>query len=192
MYSNRFVWLVALWLSAALAVGCNKLMEQAKEAADKAAGEVAKVTESVSDTATAAKEQLNMAGSMELTVGEPMKTNACYARIVSPGAGRATVLQLQSYGQAGQESFPSVFLQAQVAAATPAELAGQVVKARLFVQRATGGPVLFSENASPIELEVVSIADKILTAKILSGTLRDSATGASVPVSAGTFTGVLQ
>ena len=85
-----------------------------------------------------------------------------------------------------------MFLQARLDNAAPTDLSGKVVSARLFVQRVADGPVLFSETASPIELEIVSIADKLLTAKVVSGTLRDSTSGASTPVTAGTFTGVLQ
>ena len=91
---------------------------------------------------------------------------------------------------ADQESFPSVFLQAQVTAGSLAELTGQVVTARLFVQPQENGPVWFNEESAPIELRIVSIDEKLLTAEVAGGNLRNAQTGVDVPVT-GKFSGVV-
>jgi hypothetical protein len=100
------------------------------------------------------------------------------------------VLQLQSYRDAENESFPSVFLRSQVNASSPSDLIGQIVTARLFVQQDAQGSVLFSETGSPVELKIVSFEEQLLTAELVAGSLLDTATGESVAVT-GKFEGVL-
>jgi hypothetical protein len=51
--------------------------------------------------------------------------------------------------------------------------------------------VLFSEAAAPIELKITAVEDQVVSATLTGAALRDTTTGANVPVT-GTVTGVLQ
>jgi hypothetical protein len=105
-----------------------------------------------------------------------------------PG-GRPSVLQLQSYRDAAQESFPSALVRAQVSASTVAELKGQTVPAELFVQPQKDGPT-WSTRGELVQLKIVSVEAKTLTAEIAGGALIHDGTGASQAVK-GTLQAVL-
>lgn len=186
-----------------IAFGCSKeelgdLVDKAKDAASEGTEKVKQaVSENVETVqgrmegaSAEVQEQLGMAGAIELTAGTPVKTNACYARLITQGSGRPTVLQLQSYRDAENETFPSVFLHSRVNGSSPSELVGKIVSARLFVQQDAQGSVLFSETGSPVELRIASLEEQLLTAELVAGSLLDTATGESVAVT-GKFEGVL-
>jgi hypothetical protein len=196
---SRSHWLgTAILCGIALAApGCDKagqLFDKATEGAGELKDGVADKGKDLLQSGVAqVQEQANLAGSIDLSVADP--TQACYVNFIPQGSGRPTVLQLQSYREAKQEAFPSVFLQAQVDAEALSELVDQTIDARLFVQPQENGPVLFSENlggenANPVKLKIVSLEEKLLTAELVSATLRNTATGENVDVT-GTFTGVL-
>lgn len=190
---SRYVAFASLALIAA--GGCDSseisdLVDKAKQTASEGTEKVKQtVSEQVSDAAGAAQEQLQMAGSAQLQVDQPLAAKACYAHFLQPGSGRPNVLQLQSYRSADQESFPSVFLHGQVSAASVQELVGQVVSARLFVQAEQNGPTWHSAVGSPVEVKIVSIDEQTLNVELVSGTLTSTAGGES-PVT-GTFQAVL-
>lgn len=173
--------------------GCSK--EDLTGALDKAKDTVAETTQAVKQkmevTTEQVQKQLNLAGRIELTAGEPLQTDACYVRLIPQGSGRPTVLQWRSYRKADRESFPSVFLQAHVQANSLAELIGEPLSARMFVQRDPQGPILFSEVSTPIELKITAVEEQLVSAELISATLRDTATGAGIPVT-GKLTGVFE
>ncbi|MDA1048885.1 MAG: hypothetical protein O3C40_00180 [Planctomycetota bacterium] len=184
---------VTILIFAVIAAGCSK--EDLTGAFDKAKNAVADTSQAVQDkmetTTDQVQEKLNLAGSIELTAGEPIKTDACYVRFMPQGAGRPAVLQLQSYRDADRESFPSVFLQAQVQANSLAELVGEPLSARMFVQREAQGPVLFSEISTPIEFKITSIEEQLVSAELTSAKLRETTTGAKIQVT-GKLTAVFE
>jgi hypothetical protein len=175
--------------------GCNRaevadLVDKAKQTAADAKNKVTEsVSEQVGQAAGEVQEQLQLAGSIELQLDQPLETQACYVHFLRPGSDRSNVLQIQSYRSADQESFPSVFLHAQVSAATVEELAGQVASARLFVQPERNGPVWYSAVGSPVEVKLVSVDEQTLTAEIVAGTLTSTADG-QIAVT-GSFQGIL-
>ncbi len=187
--------LAAILILAIIAAGCSKedltgALDKAKNAVtDSAAKTKDVVEEKMASTTDQVQQTLNLAGSIELTAGAPIKTDACYVSLIPQGSGRPTVLQLQSYRDA--ESFPSVFLQAHVQANSITELIGEPLAARLFVQREAQGPVLFSDAATPIELKITAIEDQVVSATLTGAALRDTTTGAEIPVT-GSVTGVLE
>ena len=133
------------------------------------------------------KQQANLAGSIELSLKEPLSINACYAALAVLPAPRQSVLQLTSYKTVDQETFPSVFLRAPVQAGTPAELAGKTLSAQLFVQPVQDGPVWHSKASEPVELTVSKVEQQLLTAQLSRGTLVNTETDESIEVT-GTFT----
>jgi hypothetical protein len=163
----------------------TKGLEQAKETASQV-GQT--VTEQAQNVTGQVQEGLALAGTMTVNMGGPLQTQACYVTLVPAAGGRPAVLQLQSYQDEQQESFPSVFARATVPAAGLSELAGQTIPAQMFVQPQAGGPVWHSQ-ASPIQLKIHSVDEKQVAGEILAGALADAATGQTQPVS-GTFQGV--
>ncbi|MEO8496107.1 MAG: hypothetical protein ABI614_13635 [Planctomycetota bacterium] len=186
-------WRVTILILAVIAVGCSK--EDLTGALDKAKNAVtettSKVKEKLETTTEQVQEKLNLAGSIELIAGEPIKTDACYVSVIPQGAGRPTVLQIQTYRDADRESFPSIFLQAHVQANSLAELVGEPLAARMFVQRAAQGPILYSDVATPIELKITSVEGQLVSAELTGAMLRESTTGAAIPVT-GKLTGVIE
>jgi hypothetical protein len=160
--------------------GCDSaklrsLADKAKNAASKGSESIKKqVTDQVNSASAEAQETLQMAGKITLTVGSPVETKACYARFVRQGSQRPTVFELRSYSSPEREEFPSVFFHSQIRAASAAELSGQVVSGRLFVQLVANGPTWHSLAGSPVEIKITSIEDKTLTAEIVSASLQDT------------------
>lgn len=173
-----------------LLAGCgkddlNSLVDQAKQQAMAGGEAVAKSVDQSLDQAAeqlaGTKEVLNLAGDMQLTLGEPLSTSACYARVVSIGGGRPNVLQLTSYRDKSQESFPSVFVQAVVTGDSISAISGQTVEAELFAQRESNGPVLFTDVGQMVTLKVAQVEGQTATIEVVGGQLRDSQSGGEVP-----------
>jgi len=188
---------VPILLAVFALAGCNNaklkaLATKAQAAAGKAA-ESAKqqVTEQLESAGTEAQEQLQLAGKIQLTLDAPVETKACYARFISPGEGRPTVFELRSYSSPDVEAHPSVFFHAQIRAASAAELAGQVVSGRLFVQAQVDGPVWYSPTGSPVELKITEIVDNMVAAEIVSASLQNTRTGESIAAT-GSFSAIQQ
>ena len=164
---------------------------QGLEKAKQTAGEVGQsVTETAKNAAGNLSETMGMAGDFDLQAGQPVKTDACYARCVALGQDRPAVLQLQSYQDAEHESFPSVFVQAEVIYIEPASLVGKTVEAQLFIKRQQNEPTLFTRD-TPVQLKIDAIEDGLLVGQIVSGSLSSSGTSETTPVS-GSFHGVIQ
>ena len=174
-------YLVYAFLALMVGGGCNKgdvtdLVDKVKQTASESTEKVKEaVSEQVGNATGEMQEQLQLAGSIELQLDQMLSTQACYVQFLQQGSGRPNVLQLQSYRSAEDESFPSVFLRAQVSATSAQELVGQVAAARLFVQPQQDGPTWYSAVGSPVEVQVVSIDDQMLTAELVGGTLENTA-----------------
>lgn len=189
---------LAAGLALACCLGCgtknlSELAGDAKKAATDAAGqagEAAKgLTQSAQKVTTKAAETMELAGSMELTLDQPYKTSACYVKFMAFKSGRPSILQLQSYREAGQEGFPSAFVRAEVSAGTLAELVGQTVGAQAFVQPQADGPT-WAPQPALVQLKILAVDAKTLTAEIVGGALVHSGTAAAQPVK-GVLKGVL-
>lgn len=177
--------------------GCNNaklkaIAAKAQATAAKSAESIQKkATEQISSASTDVQEQLQLAGKINLELDEPLEAKACYARFVSQGSGRPTVFELRSYSSPDKEMPPSVFYHAQIRATSAAELSGQVVSGRLFIQTRPDGPVWYSPTGSPVEVKITSIEEKTLTAEIVSASLQNTQTGASINAT-GSFHAVQQ
>lgn len=190
---NIHYWRATTLILAVIAGGCGK--EDLTGAFDKAKNAVTEAKQAVQEkmetTTQKVQEEMNLAGSFDLTAGDPLKANACYVSWIPQGSERPTVLQLQSYREIDRDSPPFVFLQAQVQANSLADLVGEPLAARLFVQRGDEGSILFSDIAKPIEFKVTSVEEKSVSFELIHATLRDTSTGAEIEVT-GSMTGVLE
>ncbi|MDP6467838.1 MAG: hypothetical protein QF918_08870 [Pirellulaceae bacterium] len=190
MLSSMLITLVVLAMGGCDNAKLKSLADKARNAATKGTESIKeKVTDQVDSASTEVQETLQMAGEITLTLDSPIETNACYARFVEQGSKRPTVFELRSYSSPDKEEFPAVFFHSQIRATTAAELSGQVVSGRLFVQPVADGPTWYSLASSPVELRITSIEDRLLTAEIVSASLQNTQTGASTDVT-GSFNAV--
>lgn len=205
MFTNKLGgFILFLSLSCLLVAGCDNekvqgLVDKGKELAsdgletvkEEGGNVVQDVTETVTDTVNTAtdgaKETLNLAGNATVTVDAEVKTNACYAQLITFTSGRSNVLQMQTYKDAETETFPSMFLRAEVEASTVEELNGKEVTAKVFVQPEANGP-LWSSPA-PVTVSLV-VAEKKLIATLTGGKMRNSQNADELDVK-GMFTSVL-
>ena len=161
MKSVRFMFASVLIIFVMLALGgCDNarlksLADKAKNAAAKGTASIKKqVTDQADAVSTEVQETLQLAGKITLTLDSSIETKGCYARFVEQGSKRPTVFELRSYSSPEKEEFPAVFFHSQIRATTAAELSGQVVSGRLFVQPAADGPTWYSLVGSPVELRI--------------------------------------
>jgi hypothetical protein len=167
----------------------SSLKDTATGVADKAGKAARDAAQTAQNVTGKASEALELAGSMELTVDAPLKFSACYVKFITSKTGRPSVLQLQSYREPSQESFPSALVRAQVSASDLPGLKGQTIPAQLFVQAQKDGPV-WSTNKDLVQLKITAVDAKTMSAELVSGSLLNASTGASQAVK-GAFQGVL-
>lgn len=203
MISKEFVkWFVPLVI-AFLLCGCGKdvseiassVKQAASEGLDQARQTASDVSESVAEKARGAtgavSEGLGLAGDFQLNAGQPMAISGCYVTLVTPVEGGPAILQLQSYQEASQESFPSVLVRAEVTAASISELTGQTVQAQVFLKPRQDQPTLFAFDSN-VQVKINGIEDEKVVGEIVAGTLSGVDEGQPpVPVS-GDFRGVIR
>ena len=146
--------------------------------------------------AQAASQPAAPANHFQLSFQEQVKTERCFVRFLQPGSGRPNVVQISSYLDAIDETYPSVFLQAEVQAKTPHELAGVTTTAQLFVRMGPNGPTYFAPRSQPVELRIDLLRGPQIEGEIVQGHLigaddDDAAATESTPLT-GKFIGELQ
>lgn len=168
-----------------LTIGCNKVpsLEDAKNAVT---GGMEQASQVVENTTEVVKQTTGGAGAIELQLNSPVKSSGCYAALRSFSDGRPSVVQITTYNDPSAESFPSVILRATTTAKSPADLNGQKLSAKAFVQENPDGPV-WSADAKPLELTISTADDASITAEF-SGALENVNTGETKPTT-GTLNG---
>jgi len=162
-----------LCLLFALLVGCNSetvqdLKKKVGEGVDKVKQVGQDATDQVGDQVAATNSYL------QLEMGEAVEAKACFASLTQLPGSRPAVLQLTSYADPERESFPSVLIWAEVPSHQPDSLAGQKVKAQIYVQTKADGPVWQSAPGEPIELTIIKAGTQELAGEIASGRLVSS------------------
>ncbi len=139
--------------------------------------------------------------SIELNVGEIVKTTDCQGQLLTFSGERPSVLMVKSYVDATQETFPSAMLQAHVTADEPASLVGQTLKAEIYLMQsgassapdvsAAGGTVWHTPPGELADVKITSIDNQRITGEVVAGMLINVQSGVRQPVT-GKFTGPLQ
>jgi len=159
-----------------LALGCDKFPT---------ADDVQKtVNSSVNNAVETVKQQIDLAGSIEVNLGtvSSIRTSGCYLTLGGPVEGGPGVLQLKSYHDASGESFPSMMFWARTSTIRPTELAGQKVTGHLFVQVEADGPVWHTPEDQAIELSIDSSSEGVFKATFTGGKLATTADDSLVDV----------
>jgi len=179
-----------LCLILTLLVGCSSetmdnLKKKVGEGVDKVKNVGQDATDQVADQVASASSY------MQLEMGEALDAKACFVSLTQLPGSRPAVLQLASYADAERESFPSVLIWAEVPSHQPESLAGQKVKARIFVQAKADGPVWQSAPDEPIEVSITKAGAQEFAGEIASGKIISSDGGAAVDVR-GKFGGAIR
>jgi hypothetical protein len=172
---------------AACAAGCDE-DSSVRETFDRG---VRKAKRTVVNTVRQVREEVQLAGEIELSLNPPVKSGACYASLIVVDAQRPSVLQVTSYSNSDNEKFPSVFMRAMVQPTSGAELAGKTVAAQMFVQHKKDGPIWHSLAPEHAQLRIDEAAKGSIKATIVGGQLVSTETGEAMDVS-GTFSGSLK
>jgi hypothetical protein len=140
-----------------------------------------KVEKDVASTVT----QATNTGKFKLDIGGPMTVSGCFARLTTFSSGRAAILTITSYADSSRETFPSVYVRAQLPENPPASLAGQIVQAQMYVQTVENGAVWHSDQ--PIEFQITAADATNVAGSVVAGSLVNTDTGARADVK-GRFT----
>jgi hypothetical protein len=174
----------------AMIVGCSSetlddLKKKVGEGVDKVKNVGQEATDQVADQVVGANSYL------QLEMGEALDAKACFISLTQLPGSRPAVLQFTSYSDAERESFPSVLIWAEVSSNQPDSLAGQRVKAQIYVQAKADGPVSQSAPGQPIEVSITKAGAQEFAGEIASGKIISSDGGASIDVR-GKFGGALR
>jgi hypothetical protein len=124
-------------------------------------------------------------------MGQTVDAKTCFASLTRLPGSRPVVLQLTSYADPQRETFPSVLIWAEVPSHQPDSLAGQRVKAQIYVQTKADGPVWQAAPGDSIELNITKAGAQEFAGEIASGKLVSSDGGDGVELK-GTFGGALR
>ncbi len=168
--------MVALAIAALVASGCSReeLNQLATRAKEKAATSFDQLEMSVPI--------LPKTGEISLTLDAPTLARNANATLVLLEPNRPSVLQIRSYANPTQETYPAIFFQGSVAADSMSGLVGKTILGKLFVQPTADGTIWFSDDSSPISLTIQSLEDTELVGSFGPGSLTDAA-GTTSPLS---------
>jgi hypothetical protein len=185
---GHWSWRLKTWpaLVVVCLAGCSK--EQFSQAVNKS---VEQVQQKVTQTVETVKEQANLAGSLELTLDQPIKTGRCYASLFQLSEGRPSVFQITSYQSTTDENFPSAMLRAEISQTTLTALVGQKVSAQVYLQSVANGPIWHTQHDQPVELSITAADDKSVSGEVVSGKVINTDSGQSVDVK-GKFTAAVR
>lgn len=185
---KSFPLFVILMIAVALGwlAGCDKISSSIDDAKKAVTGGAEQATQAVENVTETVKQTTGAAGQIELQLDAPVKATGCYAALYSFSDGRPSVLQITSYNDPSAESFPSIIFRAQTTAKAPAELAGQKLSAKAFVQEVKDGDI-WKTGDKPLELSISTADDAAINATV-AGALVNVVSGASKDTS-GTLNG---
>jgi len=116
-------------------------------------------------------------GRSEVQLPTPLSTNAAYFRLYSFEDGRPGVVQFTSYDpEKGPNAYPALLVRANTVATSVSAVAGQTLMGRVFLQAASGSPVLMTPEGALVDVDIAPLNPEIKTinASIGSVTLYDA------------------
>lgn len=110
--------------------------------------------------------------------------SGCFARLIVLHDGRPNILQITNYADPKAESFPSVFIRAQVAQTSPGAIAGRRIEAQqMYIQLSSSGPIWKTPDGQSVQLSISDVDGNRIEATI-NGVLVDAVTNESTSFSA--------
>jgi hypothetical protein len=178
---GALVWLVMGTVIASSGFGCGK-------------EELAKITDQVKE---ATVEKINIPvpqikiqpiGEMQLATSTPVSLTNISLSVLVIGDGRPNVLQIQ-LSNPNPETVPAVFVRAMTTATSAAQLVGQTVPVKMFVQPAATGNIWSSPDDRPVSITFDRVEETEVVGRINAGVLVGT-DGTETPVS-GSFRAVI-
>jgi hypothetical protein len=123
-------------------------------------------------------------GTIDFVAGGTWRCTSCFAELIVLDGGRPSVLQIRSYRGAASETFPSVFVRAETTAHSLAELAEAPLSAKVYVQTAADGAILYTPDGRTVELNVTAANAESVAATVESAALANAAGGENVSFTA--------
>lgn len=170
-----------------LLLGCSKeareeLSEKLKKSTETVAQKQEEFRESVASQTERIGTRINPAR-IELQIGsEPViEVASCFGEWLQFSDGRPAVLQLRSYQDRQQETYPAIFARA-IVPANSNEIAKQDMLVHLYVQQTADGPIFYTPDDAPVEISIIK-NDESFTAELSSCQLLDSDSGQAVQAS---------
>lgn len=164
------------------AAGCGEKLQELKEkVSEQVEQAVEKGVEKTKGAVQQAQQQVApQPEGVELDAGGPLKAEVCFATLTSVRAGEPAVLQLSTFESGKRETYPSIYVRAEVSAANLAALQGQKLQAQIYVQNDAEAPVWQTPEGAYVELAVVAATNERITCEVLQGQLVNLADGSTV------------
>ncbi len=127
-------------------------------------------------------------GEMQLTASVPVSVSNLSVSVLVVGDGRPNVMQIQLSGT-NPQAVPAVFVRGETTATSAAQLVGQTMPVKMFVQPDATGVVWSSPDDRPVSITFDKLEDTEMVGRIQSSVLI-STDGVESPVS-GSFRAVI-
>lgn len=160
------------------------LADKGKEAINKGKEAVSTAADSASQMATNAGNLVQLNGNAKITLDSPSDFPASFVRVI-PLANGTNVLQVKSYKDGQEDSYPSYLLQGVTDQISVDSLSGKSVPCQFYAQQFEGGSVWKNADAQPVVLQFQKVEDK-LTASFKDAAIVNLESGSEVTGS-GTF-----
>lgn len=131
-------------------------------------------------------------GSVDLALDPPLKIDVCLAKFQPAAFNRSAVIQFTTQKDpAVEETFPALYLWAEVKEANLQALVGKTIEGSLFVQRDKVKEIWHTSTAGPVAFQVSAVDALTITLKLENIPLERADGGQQATIS-GTIVGAIQ
>lgn len=156
----------------------GKVKEKTEGAVNKAKEAMSDVGKTASNLATNAGNLVSMNGSANMKLDGDIDFGASFIRVVKMADG-SNVVQIKSYKDGQDDSYPSFFIQGKVEQANVDDLNGQKIACQLFAQLSPEAAVFSNAAGEPITIQFGQ-ANKTILATFSNASIVNLNTGAEV------------
>jgi len=162
------------------AAGCGEKLQDLKQTVTEKVGQVVEKAEGAVQKVE--QKVAPQPEGIELDAGGALRAEACYATLTQVRAGEPAILQLSTFEQGKRETYPSVYVRAEVSAASLADLQGKKLQAQVYLQNKADGPIWQTPVGGHVELTVLTATPDRITCELIQGQLVNAADGSTLPI----------
>ena len=167
--ARLFLMSLPLLCPLCLSTGCSQ--EQRDEIKKSVSSATDQVQKKVEETGIVEAIKKPLArGEFALTVDGSVGTKSANCRILDLG-GRGNIVQMRSYFDTKNETFPSIFFQGPVEATDVSRLVGQSVQGTMFIQATANGTIWSTPLGQSVTITFSSVDGNEILGKVVEGTL---------------------
>ncbi len=154
-----FAWLLPVFLCAVTLVGCEVIEELGTDVPDdkKSNSDTAPtvINKNSQDVDTAVPEP-----NIEITLGDiPIAAEECHVTVLPAAGGYSATLRVTSYSSPDTESFPSIFIQADISSDKITEVLNQKFPAKIYIQTSQKAVIWETPDVQPGEITIKNADD---------------------------------